>query len=68
MQTQFQLGSYIHEWTNETHSPANLQELIPSYFGRYNYRQHKLTKTFRMSYMQTKLQIASFVVFALVSS
>ena len=30
MQTQFQLGSYIHTYTNETHSLANLQDLIPT--------------------------------------
>ena len=30
MQTQFQLGSYIHACTNETHSLANLQDLIPN--------------------------------------
>ena len=29
MQTQFQLGSYIHACTNETHSLVNLQDLIP---------------------------------------
>ena len=37
MQTQFQLGSYvrsyIHACTNETHSFANFQDLIPIYFG-----------------------------------
>ena len=30
MQTQFQLGSYIHACTNETHSLENLQGLIPT--------------------------------------
>ena len=30
MQTQFQLGNYIHACTNETHSLANLQDLIPT--------------------------------------
>ena len=30
MQSQFQLGSYIHACTNETHSMANLQDLIPT--------------------------------------
>ena len=30
MQTQFQLGSYIHTCTNETYSLANVQDLIPS--------------------------------------
>ena len=30
MQTQFQLGSYIHACTNEAHSIANLQDLIPT--------------------------------------
>ena len=30
MQTQFQLVSYIHACTNETHSLANLQDLIPT--------------------------------------
>ena len=44
MQTQFQLGSYIHACTNETHSLANLQDLANPYFGRHNYRQHKLAK------------------------
>ena len=33
MQAQFQLGSYIHACTNETHSLANLQDLIPSMAG-----------------------------------
>ena len=33
MQTQFQLGSYIHASTNETHSVANLQDLIPTKTG-----------------------------------
>ena len=28
IQTQFQLGRYIHVCTNETHSIANLQDLI----------------------------------------
>ena len=28
MQTQFQLSSYIHACTNETHSLPNLQDLI----------------------------------------
>ena len=30
MQTQLQLGSYIHTCTNEIHSLVNLQELIPT--------------------------------------
>ena len=30
MQTQFQVGSYIHAHTNETHSLTNLQDLIPT--------------------------------------
>ena len=30
MQTQFQLDSYIYACTNETHSLANLQDLIPT--------------------------------------
>ena len=30
MQTQFQLGSYIYACTNETHSLANLKDLIPT--------------------------------------
>ena len=30
MPTQFQLGNYIHAYTNETHSLANLQDLIPT--------------------------------------
>ena len=30
MQTQFQLGSYIHACTNETHVLANLQDVIPT--------------------------------------
>ena len=34
MQTQlFQLGSYIHGITNEAHSLANLQDLIPTLAG-----------------------------------
>ena len=44
MQAQFQLGSYIHTCTNETYSLANSQDLIRSYFGSNNFRQHKLTK------------------------
>ena len=31
MQTQFQLGSYIHACTNETHSLPNLQDLITTF-------------------------------------
>ena len=42
--SQFQLGSHIHACTNETHSLANLQGLIPAYFDRHDYRQHKLAK------------------------
>ena len=30
MQTQFQLGGYIHAPKNETHSLANLQDLFPT--------------------------------------
>ena len=41
MQTQFQLGSYIHECTNETHFSSKSTRLNP-YFGRHNYRKHKL--------------------------
>ena len=44
MQSQFQLGSYIHTGTNETYSLANLQDLMPTYFGKYIYRQQKLSK------------------------
>ena len=33
MQTQFQLGSYIHACTDETHSLANIQDLIPTLAG-----------------------------------
>ena len=33
MQAQFQLCSYIHARTNETHSLANLQDLIPTLAG-----------------------------------
>ena len=34
MQTQFQLSIYIHTYTNETQSPANLQDLgLTPYFG-----------------------------------
>ena len=33
MQTKFQLGSYIHACTNETHPLANLQDLIPTVVG-----------------------------------
>ena len=33
MQTQFQLCSYIHTCTNETHLLANLQDLIPTLAG-----------------------------------
>ena len=44
MQTQLQLGKCIHVCINETHSLANLQDLIPSYFDRYDYKQHNPTK------------------------
>ena len=44
MQSQFQLGRYIHACTNETHSLANLQDLIPTLAAIANYRQHKLAK------------------------
>ena len=27
---ELQLGSYVHTYTNETHSPAPLQDLIPT--------------------------------------
>ena len=30
MQTQLQLGRYVHVCINETHSLANLQDLIPT--------------------------------------
>ena len=30
MQTQFQLGNYIHACASETHSLTNLQDLIPT--------------------------------------
>ena len=40
MQTQFQLGSYIHE----TYSLANLQDLIYTSAVIRNYRQHQLAK------------------------
>ena len=33
MQTQPQLGRYVHVCINETHSLANLQDLTPAYFG-----------------------------------
>ena len=33
MQTQLQLGRYIHVYINETHSLANLQDLIPTLAG-----------------------------------
>ena len=33
MQTQFQLVSYLH--TNETHSVANLQDLIPTLASKF---------------------------------
>ena len=33
MQTQLQLGRYIHVCINETHSLANLQDLIPTLAG-----------------------------------
>ena len=35
MQTQFQLRIYIHACKNETHSLANLQDLIPTSFGKH---------------------------------
>ena len=33
MQTQIQLGRYVHVCINETHSLANLQDLIPTLAG-----------------------------------
>ena len=33
MQTQLQLGRYIHVCIDETHSLANLQDLIPTLAG-----------------------------------
>ena len=33
MQTQLQLGRYVHVCINETHSLANLQDLIPTLAG-----------------------------------
>ena len=36
METQFQLGSYIHVCTNETHFIANLQDIITT-LAAYNY-------------------------------
>ena len=33
MQTQLQLGRYIHVCINETQSPANVQDLIPTLAG-----------------------------------
>ena len=33
MKTQFQLSSYIYAYTNEAHSLANLQDLIPTLTG-----------------------------------
>ena len=35
MQTQFQLSSYIHACTNETHSLAYLQVLANLYIGQF---------------------------------
>ena len=41
MQTRFQLGNYIHAYTNVTHSLTIRQDLIP---GMRNYKQHRPTK------------------------
>ena len=41
------VASYIYACTNEAHSIANLQTLIPTfnpYFGSNDHRQHKLQK------------------------
>ena len=35
---------------NETHSLVNLQDLIPTYFGSHNYKQHKPAKVRIKSY------------------
>ena len=43
MQTQFQLCSYIHAYTNETHSLANLQDLTPTFPAIY-IKKHKPAK------------------------
>ena len=44
MQTQLQLGRYIHVCINETYSLANLQDLIPTLAGSYDYKQHNPAK------------------------
>ena len=36
-QIQLQLGSYIHAHANETHPPADLQDLIPTLAGVVTY-------------------------------
>ena len=43
MQTQLQLGSYIHACTNDTRFLVNLQDLIPT-LQEYIYKQHKPAK------------------------
>ena len=42
MQTQLQLGRYIHACLNETHSSKSTR--FNPYFGRYNYKQHNPAK------------------------
>ena len=44
MQTQIQLGRYIHVSLNETHALANLQHFVPTLAGSYNYKQHNPAK------------------------
>ena len=42
MQTQFQLGRYIHACANEMHASKSTR--FNPYFGRYIYKQHKPAK------------------------
>ena len=44
MLTEFQLSGYIHACTDEIHSLAYLQDLIPTLAAINYYRPHKLAK------------------------
>ena len=53
VQTQFQPCRYIHACTNKTHSLANLQDLIPTYFGRHNYLKFVIDRIFKLCLMRS---------------
>ena len=60
MQTQFQVGSYIHACTNEAHSLTNLEDLIPTLAGISTDKEHKPAKVGIESYRLTR-ECVSFV-------